>query len=253
MGARIINVAHPVTFAPYLRHVGFDPPEVIPRLDELDPGKFSADFDTIELLNGLDSREVMLEEVLPIWNSMNNQGFFKTAIGVSDSHGRGTEAGFGRTLVASSAEESKNIDLDEIWTNLKNGRAMVGGGIFVRIRIGEATVGGLVTASGSLEVHLHVEAADWVPVEQVALLANGEVVETLPLQEPGQVDPAHPAVRLDGTVTVAPARDTWYAAVATGRQNDRLDPVFPGYSPVGMTNAIQVDLDGNGRFDPPQP
>ena len=83
----------------------------------------------------------MLEKVLPICNRMNSQGVFKTAIGVSDSHGRGTEAGFGRTLVASSADEPESIDLDEIWTNLKNRRAMVGGGIFVRIRIGEATVG----------------------------------------------------------------------------------------------------------------
>lgn len=49
------------------------------------------------------------------WSSFNNQGLFKTAIGVSDSHSRGTEAGFGRTMVA--------------------------GGIFVRIRIGEATAG----------------------------------------------------------------------------------------------------------------
>ncbi len=250
-GARIINVAHPVTFAPYLRHVGFDPPEVIPRLEDLDPELFSTDFDTIELLNGLDDDHVMLELVLPIWCSFNNQGLFKTAIGVSDSHSRGTEAGFGRTMVASLADTPADIDLDEIWTNLKNRRAMVGGGIFVRIRIGEATVGDLVTAGGSLDVHLHVEAAEWVPVEQVALIANGETVETTFLKEPGQVDPSHPAVRFDGTLAVNPTRDTWYAAVATGAEADRLDPVFVGYRPVGMTNAIQVDVDGNGRFDPP--
>jgi len=83
-----------------------------PVPERLDPGKFSADFDTIELLNGLESREVMLEEVLPSCNSMNNQGVFKTAIGVSDSHDRGTEAGFGRTLVASSAGEPESIALD---------------------------------------------------------------------------------------------------------------------------------------------
>jgi hypothetical protein len=179
---------------------------------------------------------------------MNNQGVFKTAVGVSDSHERDTEAGLGRTLIASSSDDPKNIDLDEIFQSLKNGRALVGGGIFADIHIADAAIGDLTTQTAPFDVHIMVQAADWVPVEQVILIENGVTIETLPLQPYGA-----DAVRLDTNVTVNPTKDSWYAAVATGRIDDRLDPVFRGARPVGMTNAIKVDVDGNGTFDPPDP
>ncbi len=250
LGAEVINVAHPLSSSGYFNYLGFDPPDVMPRIDSLDPIKFTSDFDTIELLNSKDVNE-MLDRILPMWCALNNQGMFRTASGVSDSHQRGSEAGFGRTMVASSAERADLLDLQEIWENLRQHHAMVGGGIFVRLSIGDAAVGDLVSLSGAFDVHLHVEAADWVPVERVDLLANGEIVATFDLAQPGQVDAQHPAVRFDGDVAQNPAADTWYAAVARGPDNDRLDPVFRGARAVGMTNAIRVDIDGNGTFDPP--
>jgi hypothetical protein len=183
---------------------------------------------------------------------MNNQGVFKTAVGVSDSHERETEAGLGRTLIASSTDDPGHIDLDEIFSSLKTGRALVGGGIFVNIHIGDAGMGDLTSPAPPFDVHIVVEAADWVSVDQVVLIENGAVVSTLPLGAFG-ADPSHPAVRLEANVTVNPSRDSWYAAVATGKATDTLDPVFRGARPVGMTNAIRVDVDGNGAFDPPEP
>jgi len=250
LGAEVINVAHPLANSGYFSYLGFDPPAVMPRIDSLDPAKFTPDFDTIELLNS-DGVDTMLDKILPMWCAFNNQGMFRTASGVSDAHQRGSEAGFGRTMVASSAERADLIDLQEIWDNLRQHHAMVSGGIFVRLAIGEAAVGDLVSLTGAFEVHLHVEAADWVPVERVDLLANGEIVATFDLAQPGEVDAQHPAVRFDGDIAQNPAADTWYAAVARGPADDRLDPVFRGARAVGMTNAIRVDLDGNGVFDPP--
>ncbi len=251
MGAEIITVAHPLSYTAWFSYLGFDPPEVIPKLKDLPPEKFSLDFDAIELLNQRDPDarlEVMLEKVLPVWSSMNNQGVFKTAVGVSDSHERDTEAGLGRTLIASSSDDPKSIDLDEIFESLKKGRALVGGGIFANIHIGEAGIGDLTSRTAPFDVRIVVQAADWVPVEQVILIENGATVATLPLGPYGAN-----AVRLDTTVTVNPTQDSWYAAVATGRIDDRLDPVFRGARPVGMTNAIRADVDGNGTFDPPTP
>lgn len=254
LGAEIVTVAHPLSYTAWFSYLGFDPPGVIPRIEDLPADKFSADFDAIELLNQRDpdpQLDVMLNKVLPVWSSMNNQGVFKTAVGVSDSHERDTEAGLGRTLIASSTDDPGRIDLDEIFESLKKGRALVGGGIFVNLHIGDAGLGDLASQSPPFEVSIKVQAADWVPVEQVILIENGATIQTLPLQPPGQVDPDSAAVRFDGTVSVNPAQDTWYAAVATGRETDTLDPVFRGARPVGMTNAIRVDVDGNGAFDPP--
>jgi carboxypeptidase family protein len=249
LGAEVINFAHPLANSGYFSYLGFDPPETIPRMDSLDPSKFSPDFDTLEVLNSSAVND-MLTKILPMWNSMNNQGFFRTAVGVSDAHHRSDEAGFGRTMVASSADDPINIDLSEIWTNLKQRRAMVAGGIFVRISIGEGTVGDLVSASGTFDVNVKVEAADWVPVEEAILIANGETVQTINLEQPGVVDAQHPAVRFDDQISVSPQVDTWYAVAAYGPANDELDPVFRGSRAVGLTNAVQVDVDGNGQFDP---
>ncbi len=250
LGVQVINAAHPLSYNAWFKYLGFDPPNVIPRLDSLPTDKFSSNFDTIELLNKKDV-DLMLENVLPLWSSMNNQGVFKTAIGVSDSHQRDAEAGFGRTLIVSSSDEPQDIDLDQIWSNLKKRRAAVGGGIFVSIEIAGSRPGDLLSSPGPLDVRLHVEAADWVPASRFVLLANGETIESLELAPPGQVDPAHPAVRYDGKVSVSPAVDTWYAAVAYAEKGATLDPVFRGCRPAGMTNAVQVDVDGNNRFDPP--
>ncbi|MBW1870939.1 MAG: CehA/McbA family metallohydrolase, partial [Deltaproteobacteria bacterium] len=249
LGAAVINVAHPLESSGYFAYLGFDPPETIPRMDSLDPEKFSSDFDTIELLNS-DAVDDMLYQILPMWNAMNNQGFFRTAVGVSDAHQRDAEAGFGRTMVASSADDPININLSEIWTNLKQRRAMVAGGIFVRISIGQGTVGDLVSASGTFDVHITVEAADWVPIEEAILIANGETIQTITLEQPGVVDAQHPAVRFDGQLSVSPQSDTWYAVATYGPAADKMDPVFRGCRAVGLTNAVQVDVDGNGQFDP---
>jgi len=252
LGAQVINAAHPMdSSSAYFRYLGFDPPDSLPRLDSLPPEELSLDFDTFEMRNGCSTND-MLNETLPVWISMNNQGVFKTAAGGSDVHERDSAAGRSRTLVASSTDDPREIDLDEIWTNLKQGRAMLDGGIFITIGIQGGTVGDLVTAAPPFDVHLRVQAADWVPAEQVILMANGQTVATLPLEAPGQVDPANPAVRFDGNVPVTPAADTWYAALATGPEAQGLEPVYRGCRAVGLTNALLVDVDGNGRFDPPE-
>lgn len=252
LGAEVINAAHPLSHNAWFSYLGIDPAGDIPRFADLPPEKFSDDFDTIELLNGNDVDD-MLELVLPVWSAMNNQGLCKTAVGVSDVHQRNAEAGFARTLVLSSHDSPRRIDLDEIWQNLRAGHALVGAGLWVHIAVGDTGPGGLATAAAPFEVHIQVQAADWVPADRVILLANGAEIESLPLAAPGEIDPEHPALRLDQAVRVEPGGDTWYAALALGAESDRMDPVFRGCRPAGLTNVVRVDVDANGRFDPPRP
>ena len=247
-GAKVINLAHPLSYAAWFTYLGFNPPDVIPRLDELPKDKFAPTFDTIELLNK-NEVDVMLNKVLPVWNSMNNQGVFKTAVGVSDSHSRDAEAGFGRTLVRVQDDHPSSVKLDDVWKGLKSGRAMVGGGVFVWIRSGDSEPGDL--AENSHNIHIRVEAADWVSVDKLQLIANGDVIKELSLPMAGEVDTNHPALRYDEDIEISPQQDTWYAALVYGKTDDTLDPVFIGCRPIGMTNAIRMDVDGDGVFTPP--
>jgi len=171
---------------------------VFPRLTDLPADQFSTDFDTLELLNS-GAVGAMLDKILPVWSSLTNQGLFRTAVGVSDAHTRTDPPGFAGPwwLVPPMIPPcSTERDLEQL-------EGPAGGGgrrIFLRISIGAATPGDTVTLAPPFEVALHVEAADWVPVEEVTLLANGAPVAVLPLSSSGQVDPAHPAVRFDGVI-----------------------------------------------------
>ena len=253
LGARVINIAHPLAESGYFAYLGFDPPNTIPRLSELDPAKFSADFDTIELLNGK-GVDAMLGKNLQLWSSLNNQGLLRCASGVSDTHSRTGEAGFGRTMVASSTDDPAKMNLDEIWRNLKERRALVGAGVFVTLEIDGKGPGEMAIASGGkVTARVRVQAADWVPVQEVYLMLNGEARPALALSGPGELDASQPALRLDESIELTLDKDAWVAAVAYGPPEATLNPVFRGARPAGATNAVLVDVDGNGRFDPPEP
>ncbi|NMB76033.1 MAG: CehA/McbA family metallohydrolase [Myxococcales bacterium] len=251
LGAAVINVAHPIGDKGYFSHLGFDPPGTVPRLADLPPEKWDPAFDTLEALN---SRAVdrMLEHNLPLWVALNNQGFFRTAVGVSDSHTRDDPPGFGRTLVM-VGKALREAQTQEIFEALKAGHALVDGGILVEIAIDQSRPGDLLTRAGGLSLHLRVQAASWVPARRVEILANGQVVASRLLPEAGVFDAAHPALRLEEDLPFAPVADTWYAAVAVSDPQDDLNPAFPGCRPVGLANAIRVDVDGDGRFTPPNP
>jgi hypothetical protein len=248
-GAEIINVAHPTSRSGYFAYLGFDPPDIMPSFDSLDSNKFSTDFDTIETLNG-PWVSGSLSEYIPMWSALNNHGIFRTAIGVSDSHSTDREAGQGRTMIASSVDDPKDVNLEEIWDNLRYGKALSTNAFFITIEVEDASMGDLIQLTGPFEVHVTVQAADWVEAQEVRLLANGEYIDTMALEGYGQLDPNHPSLRFDGVFEVSPDQDTWYAAVALGPNSAKLSPVTRNCRPFGMTNAVRVDVDANGSFDP---
>ena len=55
--------------------------------------------------------------------------------------------------------------------------------------------------------------------------------------------------RLDTVLSARPTRDAWFALEVTGRA--RLPAPFPDDLPYALTNAIDVDVDGDGRWTPP--
>ncbi len=101
-----------------------------------------------------------------------------------------------------------------------------------------------------------MQAPCWVPVGEVRFYANGALVATDPAPT-GSCDPAN---RFDGSLAAAPSIDTHYVVI--------VDEVVPRPPPASFTqqlslivypvvrfqafsNPIFVDVDGNGRFDPP--
>ena len=95
-----------------------------------------------------------------------------------------------------------------------------------------------VSAPGT---QIRVDAAPWVPVDRIELIANGRVLQQFDVASATQVS------RLTQELRVRPERDTWYLVLATSER--RWGPAFSRYSSFSFTNPIFVDVDGNGYFD----
>ena len=114
----------------------------------------------------------------------------------------------------------------------------------------------LSAVSGEVEIHIEVDAAPWISVDEVKVFVNRQVVHVLPVEAaPGSVQRLRRDLRLeladDAFIVVeVTGMGSLYPVVQvrswTGLQADAV-------APYALTNPVFVDVDGNGRFDPPLP
>jgi len=238
-GAKVIQVNHPYSQDQgYLAYVGFTPEKSV---EDLDPEIFSLDFDSMEIMNSKNADQ--LETTLPAWYSLLNQGVAKTAVGSSDSHHPGQEPGYPRNYFPSEASGPGKITDDEVVSAVKSHNLLMCGGPFVTFTINDSSMGSLVRpGSMPLNLKIKVQAPLWMDVSTVEVIANGVTLETIPVTNTS-------VVRYDGEVTDSPSKDTWYAIIARGTKD--LGPMYQGAIAFSITNPIWVDVNKNGKFDPP--
>lgn len=200
-----------------------------PKGPEFGADKFTFNFDALELYNGKRFElmhhyrvpEVLppgklppLEEIPPAgtvlrdasgkvafpggmddWFTLLDKGFIYTAMANSDTHSLDDEPGTPRTYVPVSNDTVGGISEVEIVAAIKNQRAMLTNGPFIRIEVeGSAChtqkgddlsrtkcgMGEVVTASnGSVRLHVQNDMVPWMDIDRVLIYRNGEVVRTL--------------------------------------------------------------------------
>jgi hypothetical protein len=118
----------------------------------------------------------------------------------------------------------------------------------------------VAAAGGRVVVEIAIAAAPWVPVEEVRLLANGQVVRRWGQLPDGA---SAPALRLRERVELDLARDSFLtleagapldaepAAWVASHAGDFAEVVARGFVPAAFSNPIWVDADGDGRFASP--
>ena len=220
---------------------------------------------------------------------MLEHGFVKTQVGGSDSHGYKVEPGAPRTWVRSSRDAAGDVDPTEIAKNLRAGQAIASYGPFIDVRIAGKGPGETVAVkAGSLTVHVKVQTASWFGVNRIEIYRSGELVVVEPVVTPVS---AIVDVDKDYAIDIPAGRDAWLVVVAMGTDGERLlrpvyldipfgelqlarvtalalknitlpvnpfkePPRVPDFSPVypyGMTNAVLIDVNGNGKYDAPLP
>ena len=167
------------------------------------------------------------------WYAVLNNGFHVTATGGEDSitslH-QSKLVGSVRTYVYTGA---RGLDMHMWFEGLRAGRAMVTTGPLVLLKVNDRLPGDevkLPAGGGTVDITGWVRSI--VPLEQVLLVFNGEVIEKIAVTGDRK--------SVDFTRKLTVARSGWYHLRAEGAPADRypLDTRFP----LGFTNPVWVTV-----------
>jgi hypothetical protein len=250
------------------------PPEKF-NIKEDDTGMFSPLFDAFEIYNSYD-------EITPVLNdyfAFLNIGLKKTGVAVSDTHHwYSSEAGVPRSLiyVGSDYDTPSKITPEVFARAIQEGRVIGTNGPFMHLwmeKLGDTKkyrMGDLVS-SQKVTLHVEVRLPEWITVDTLEVFSNtpdvfsrnGKPVTTWPKPLTFVRISSNDFVLQDGqkkyhySKDFELQKDAWFVVVIRDDKNygDNypMTPVLynPDELPFAFSNAIFVDADGNGRFDPP--
>lgn len=219
---------------------------------------FDKNFDLLEVLNGpyfYFSNQAAIED----WFHLLNRGYFFPLVGSSDSHiiDRG-EPGYSRTYVFYSGEKADRLDWPSLLRALKKGRSFATNGPLIEFRInGPSRPGDILEAkAGKVDIHLEVRSAPWVDVTEVRLILNGQRRIIFPVRAK-ETD----ILKFEQDISLTLKEDTSICVEAAGtktlfpvlQQPSRTGRLENGTLPYALTNPVFIDVDANGKFDPPLP
>jgi hypothetical protein len=231
----------------------------------LDPGSaaealetISFSFDLLEVMNGPSFYEGN-EQAVADWLHLLNKGYRLPISASSDSHGAdGQEPGYARVYVSCPPSPEGRGDWALAAAALKAGRSFVTTGPLVELSVNRSHAPGdlFTERSGQLDVAIKVRAAPWVDVSEIRLIVNGERKLVFPVK-----NGAASEVRLAEEVAFHVSTDSYLAVEVLGQRSlypvvqrpSRTGSFREGALPYALTNPVFVDVDGNGRFDPPDP
>ncbi|MFB0517974.1 MAG: CehA/McbA family metallohydrolase [Acidobacteriota bacterium] len=250
----ILQVNHPRSgVLGYFNNFNLDPESAATAHNALDTS-----FDVLEVMNGPNFYGSNYESIQD-WLHLLNRGYYFPIVGSSDTHATDKgEPGYSRTYIFYEGETGDNLNLSALMQAIKKGRSFVSNGPVVEFNInGKYTSGDSFTAEGGkVDVWLKVDSAPWVAVDEVRLIVNGERKLILPVKAQARV-----IEKFTEQVSLTLDEDSYIAVEVLGKKS--LYPVLQSTSrgglledadlPYALTNPVFIDVDGNGKFDPPLP
>lgn len=224
------------------------------------------DFDVLEMWAG--GAVAQGRSTRAAWFSLLDQGFLKVATANGDAHNAQRSAGYPRTLVQLGTDDPTAVTPNQIAAAVRAGRVIGTTGPIPNLTVDGTGLGGLVTdTDGTVDVAVNVQAAPWIPVQEIRVIVNGAVAQTIALS----AQTPEPSVRYANTLPIAITKDSWILIEAGDPlpADPNAEPPVPyeysrvtagapfaagttaGFTPLSFTNPVFVDFDGNGHFDAP--
>jgi len=233
-----LAINHPYRGGPTFETYGIgadtDPKIALPDLD-------ITLVDALEVINKDDSLDSILNENLPAWFNLLNRGYVVAGIGGSDEHHYRGNYGNPRNAVMLDATDMSQVDVSDVFNNVKGFKNLVMSGPMVRLTVDGYGMGDVVTMAGeTVEVHLLIEAPEWMGLNFCKVFMNGELIREFTPVVDGAV------LRLDETFTVTPESDAWIVAYAGSNLPEHEMTPVADKQPLSITNPVFIDADGNG-------
>ena len=251
----LIQVNHPrATQYGYFTYYQLDPKTAATALKG-----FDTSFDLLEVMNGPFFSHDENSEVIADWLHLLNRGYYFPIVGSSDSHGIDRrEPCYARTYVFYKGEKGNKLDTSALIQAMKKGQSFVSTGPIIEFTVNNKSIPGntITVEKGKVDVGIKVQSAPWISVDEVRVIINGERKIILPVKAPKEQ-----ILKFQDRISLNLEYDSYIAIEVLG--NETLFPVvqrstkYDGYEggplPYALTNPIFVDVDGNGKFDPPLP
>lgn len=240
-----------------------------------DTGMFSHLFDAFEIYNSYDDITLVLNDYFAFLNI----GLKKTGVAVSDTHHwYCSEAGVPRSIIYVGTEyhSPSKITPETFARSIQEGRVIGTNGPFMHVwmeKPGDTKkyLMGELLSSSQVTLHVEVRLPEWISVDTLEVFSNTPDVFSRNGKPNTEWPKSIATVRIsegdfvlqNGQKTFhysqdfSLSKDVWFVVVIRDDKdygdNYPMTPVLydPNKLPFAFSNALFVDADGNGRFDPP--
>jgi len=219
---------------------------------------FNLSFDVIEAMNGPNFYPSNGETVED-WFHLLNRGYFFPVVGSSDSHSADREEpGYSRTYIFYKGEKSDRLNWPVFLEAIRKGHSFVTNSPLVEFKVNDKYSSGdsFSEKDGKVTISLKVWSAPWVDVGEVRVIVNGERKIIFPVKSAEKT-----IQKFKEQLSLNLEKDSYILVEVLGKKS--LYPVLQQHSwtglaadaaiPYAITNPVFVDVDGNGKFDPPLP
>ncbi|MBX3226668.1 MAG: carboxypeptidase regulatory-like domain-containing protein [Labilithrix sp.] len=226
----LLIVNHPRGSMGYLDQAGYDPAR-----GKGQDGLWSDAFHALEVFNDSDF-EASRESTVADWFGMLNAGRKMAATGASDSHHLSTNpVGYPSTCLRFGHDDPRQLTANAIRDALRNGAAVVNGGITLAAEGPDGTTPGGDSTAGAYKVS--VSSPSWIRPSSVEVIVDGKTTQTIAL-DPNAAG-SGPGKRWELSIPVAPVESRprhWVVFHVKG--DGDLAPLHPGRKPFAVSNPI---------------